>query len=358
VSILSHEQLDAARLVGDPAADEVVAALGRDVWAVNAIFHNVHENGEPLPAALPRALSIFFEEHVAPPPWLDRERLARAQGVAARHKVLITVALFCASLPTAYAAARGARVLAATGRMNAGQLDRRVHETAQFVFDVMAEGALGPAGRAVRSIQKVRLIHAAVRAQLQAGGASGEVPINQEDMLGTLFTFSVVVARALRALGASVEDEEAEDLYHLWRVAGSMLGIRESLLPPDLLAACDLADRIGERQLQSSEHGRALMADLLAGMERHVALPALRKAPRYLVRYLVGARVASMLGVPGEERFEDTIALLRLLPRLRGATPIMTRAASQLGTVFLENLLVAKLGADPAAFPMPHATAR
>ena len=71
-------------------------------------------------------------------------------------------------------------------------------------------------------------MHAAVRPHLAARGlAEGETPINQEDLLGTLFCFSVVVIRSLRLLGAPVSDEDADDYYHLWRAVGAMLGIRE-----------------------------------------------------------------------------------------------------------------------------------
>jgi hypothetical protein len=40
---------------------------------------------------------------------------------------------------------------------------RRIVETAQFVLDVMAPDGLGHSGRGVRSAQKVRLMHAAIR---------------------------------------------------------------------------------------------------------------------------------------------------------------------------------------------------
>jgi hypothetical protein len=132
---------------------------------------------------------------------VDPPRAARAQSFAFRHLFQITLALFCASLPTAYGAARGSRVLAATGRMAGKELDRRVNETAQFLLDVLAPGAFSPNGSALRGIQKVRLMHAAVRAHLaRPVRQRTEIAINQEDLLGMLFAFSVVVIRALRRL--------------------------------------------------------------------------------------------------------------------------------------------------------------
>ena len=40
---------------------------------------------------------------------------------------------------------------------------QRIFETAQFLFDVADEGGLGPEGRGVTTIQKVRLMHGGVR---------------------------------------------------------------------------------------------------------------------------------------------------------------------------------------------------
>jgi hypothetical protein len=354
VKLPTHEELDAARRVGDPPADATVAALGRDAWIVNAALRHVRRSEDPLPEAVPPVVRRFFAEHVAPPPWLDEGRVRRAQAWASRHLVLVTVALFCGSLPAAYGAARGARVLAATGRMRGPELDRRVNETARFVLDVVAEGGIAGGGPALRAIQKVRLAHAAVRAHLLGIGAGdGEVPINQEDMLGTLFTFSVVVVRSLRLLGVAVDDEEADDYYHLWRGVGAMMGIREELLPPSFSSASAVADRIAARQIAGSEHGRALMASLLAGMERH--LPGLRFLPRHLVRYLVGDRLADQLGVPPDGAFQAKLSLLRLLPRLPGG-PLATlaeHAAPLVGRPLLEAIVAAKLGGKPATFAMP-----
>jgi hypothetical protein len=347
-------QLDAARQVGDPEADAVVERLGRDAWLVNAALRHAHRNDDPLPDAVPVAVRHFLAEHAAPPAWLDALRAFHAQRWAMRHVLPLTACLFCASLPTAYGAARGARVLEATGRMHGAQLDRRVNETAQFVLDVVAEGSLGPDGGAIRAVQKVRLVHAAVRAQLRRSGRAGdEVPINQEDMLGTLGSFSVVVLRSLRRLGVDVDDHAAEDFYQLWRAVGAMLGIRADLLPSDLSAAGAVCDRIAERQHAASPEGRALMASLLDGMEQHVPA-ALHVAPRYLVRHLVGERLADLLGVPPAGRSLQTgLDALRLLSPGRPFRSIALTVSSLVGRPLLHAVVATKLGGVPATFAMP-----
>lgn len=355
MSLPSHAELDEARRIGDPAADAIVAALGRDVWIVNSALRHVHCNGDPLPDGVPPIVRRFFAEEVALPQWLDEARVRRAQRWASRHLFHVTVALFCASLPTAYAAARGARVLVATGEMHGANLDRRINETAQFVLDVVAEGGFDERGSAIRAIQKVRLVHAAVRARLLARGFGddGEVPINQEDMLGTLITFSAVVLRASRRLGLSIDDDEAEDYYHLWRAVGAMLGIRDDLVPRDLASAYDVGERIAARHFEASEHGRALMATLLAGMESHV--PQFPSAPRHLVRYLVGERMAEQLGLPEDAGFHAKLTFARLLPRAssRSIAALARHLSPLLGRPLLQTVIAAKLEGRAPTFSMP-----
>ncbi len=353
MTLLAHSVLDAARHIGDPPADELIAALGPNIWTVNALLHHAHRNDAPLPDSLPLAVTRFDHDQIALPPWYDAERVNRAQAWAARHLFQLTTALFCASLPTAYAAARGARVLAATGRMRAAALDQRVNETAQFVLDVVAQRSFSARGAALRSILKVRLMHAAVRTQLRDRAEfREEIPINQEDLLGTLFTFSVVVLRSLRLLGARPTEREAEDYYQLWRVVAALLGVREQLLPTDLWGARQLSDRIIARQLQRSEHGSELMAALLVRMEQHV--PRLKQAPRYLVRYLAGEAVAEHLGLPPDRAFQAKLAFLRLLPSLpHTAAPLAEQLCALIGAPLLRSVVLKKLDGAAATFAMP-----
>lgn len=69
---------------------------------------------------------------------------------------------------------------------------RRLGETGQFVLSVTTRGALGPRGQGIRKVQKVRLLHAAIRHLIRRspGWPEEELgpPICQEDLAGTLGT--------------------------------------------------------------------------------------------------------------------------------------------------------------------------
>jgi hypothetical protein len=354
-AIPSHAALDAARAEGDRPADRCVARLGREVWTVNAALRNVHDNQQQLPESLPADLREFLLSEVAVPVWLNRTRVLNAQRWAEAHLFHVTAALFCASLPSAYAAERGAKVLMSTRRMS-GDLDRRVNETARFVLDVLSPGSFDPDGSALQAIRKVRLMHAAVRMQLRRRDEfAGEVPINQEDLLGTLLSFSVIVVRSVRRMGVVVDARDAEDFYHLWRGVGAMLGLRDDLMPFRFAAAIAATDCIALRQFRPSPHGQALMADLLAGIKAHFDLPLLRETPPRLVRYLLGDHTADILGVPDAARFGDPLARAARIPglgRWSDSAPFLY-LASRLGRSLLDTVISAKLRGAQVTFPMP-----
>jgi hypothetical protein len=128
--------------------------------------------------------------------------ISQGEDVFGEFGLHLVAALFCASLPECYAVAKGAHVLVFTARMSKHPF-RRIVETAQFVIDVMSPDGLGEYGMGLRTAQKIRLMHAAIRhlckTQADWNPDCGE-PINQEDLAGTLMTFSTV---ALALAGAS-----------------------------------------------------------------------------------------------------------------------------------------------------------
>jgi len=343
---------DAARKRGDAVADSVIRRLGRDVWAMNALMQGCRRSDQPLPQHLPAVAREFFEQQSALPAWFERTRVLAAQRWASQHLLHITAALFHASLPSAYAAERGATVLLCTGRMTT-DLDRRVNETARFVIDVLTPDAFEPSGVAIRSVQQVRLVHSAVRFWLKERNPwPDEVPLNQEDLLGTLMSFSVVVVRAVRRLGVSVSATEAEDFYHLWRVVGALLGVEPALLPGDFPAAERTSDLIAERQFRESRAGKQLMLALSVRINQHVMVPGMTD---YLIRRLSGDRVADLLGIPANERFRSKLSQLARLPFVDRLplSKLLPQLSTTVGKPLLNSIITRKLGGELSSFAAP-----
>jgi hypothetical protein len=315
--------LQRMRGAGDPVGDEVVRRVFArgELHKVQHLLAHVARSEDALPEGLPEEVAEYFERTAALPPWADPARIAIAERLFVRHGWATAAALFCSSLPQAYAAAKGAAVLLASQRMS-DRVQRRIVKTAQFVFDVLDEGALAPGGRGIRSIQKVRLIHAAIRWFLQHASTPGwdpafGVPVNQEDLAGTLMTFSCVVLDAFRRLGLSYSAEEGEAFLHAWEVAGHLLGVDEALLPRDVRDGEALMDAIRNDQWEASEAGRELTRVLVETMALYVPVPGLRGLPAALIRHLAGERCGDLLGLP---RADWTRALVDAEAVLAGAT--------------------------------------
>jgi hypothetical protein len=320
----------------------------------------------------------------------DRVSLARELFVEYGGEIGATLLL--ASLPHAYASAVGASVLANTDELRSNTR-RRIGETAQFVVEVLfpepstiyeAAASLAPPPAPAPSDQGVpcgsagyvrtrttRLTHAVIRSivsQVQRVGSDGVsrswrpdesagipafteyepsddgqpnpnedpsmvvrrgVPINQEDLLGTLATFTVTVFDVMELLGVPWSTDAEQAYLDLWNQVGELLGIGTSAVTDALAEAgievpdeCQgalrprtpdearaLAELIKLRSWPLPLPGRvlgpftgangkillrALLDELQAAMPR-----GMERVPLVVMRYLVDPRAHELLGLGG-----------------------------------------------------------
>jgi hypothetical protein len=362
----SAARLEQLRAAGDPLADRVVGELAAsgELGQINGLFRMLIHSGDPLPSELPPVAQEFFRSSAALPDWTDPLKLEQAEGLFARHGFSVATALFCSSLPQCFAFPDGARVLGATSSFER-DARRRLLETAQFIFDVASPPGLSPDGRGVRAAQKVRLMHAAVRLHLGRRGwdtAGDGVPINQQQLLGTMLSFSLLVADALRALGFEVRDDEAEAWFHLWRVTGVLLGIDPDHLPEDLADGERLMGRLRDQFWARSSEGISQAHATLAVMQQ--ALPGRQFAglPAALVRHLAGDRCADLLELPRAPWSRwfvrgGAFLLDSTLPRSLIHTTLMAEA-QQLAFAMMRALGDVNTGDRPAEFHVPERLSR
>ena len=200
-------------------------------------------------------------------PERQRAILERGQQVFQEHGLKILLILACYSLPAAYSAQKGVRVLHAdegTGFM-VKDLNRRLIETTQFVIEVFSDSGLAintaeacqVQGPAIKSALRVRLLHAAVRAMIEGHrDATGQPtwdaatlgrPANQEDLAGTLMTFSWIVLDGLKKMHVRLTPEQEAGYFDVWKRVGRLLGVE--LIPETVADAKMLTDEIRARQI-------------------------------------------------------------------------------------------------------------
>jgi hypothetical protein len=351
--------LDSMRAEADPLADEVVAAYFAEV-----------DGGDP--AQLVRAVVTRQGEDAAPPVaeylrrptplpgWVDPDLVRAGQERFARWGSHVFTALYAAALPSAYACWRGVQVLGITARLITDP-KRRLNETAQFHLDVMTPGGLDPDGRGTDDARHVRLMHAAVRWLIAHDPDAGwdpawGVPINQEDLLETLLTFTEIVFEVFDRTGVDYTEDDANAYLHTWSVVGYLLGVRPDLLPLDRSLTQVLMPMVRRRQFGASPAGRLLAAALL-DQGRQLAPPGLRGLPGTTLRYYVGDGTADLLGVPPADwtrvLFGPLGSMTRVLSAERAHRRLLLHLSDRMGFGMLQLAVAAERGGNRPAFAVP-----
>ena len=302
------------RKQGDPIADAVITTLldENQKGEVDLIFQMLVRNRQfpnpafdVLPDAVKQVVEGYFVHTRTLPAYADKFKLMIAADVFKLHGPKILMILLCKSLPTCYTCWRGAKVLYRTGRLRVhdGSLDafsRRLMETAQFVVDMLTRNNFEQDGTAIVGTQKVRLMHAIIRHFAQERNWDVEtygIPINQEDLVGTLLSFGVVIIDGLEQLDITLTLEQRAGYLHLWHVVGNMMGIDEDLLSEDEDDCRALMNAILDQQSGPSMEGAELTQACIDLMNSRLIVGPLKRLSPFFVRFFVGDTYADMLSV-------------------------------------------------------------
>lgn len=361
--VWSDAFLDGLREEGDPTADAVVSGYFADLASrppAELVRRLAGSGGARMTEDADPVVAGFLAVPVEFPDWADRDLIAAGQERFARWGSHVFTALYAGALPSAYACWRGVEVLGLTARL-VTDAKRRLNETAQFHLDVMEPGGLDHGGRGVDDIRHVRLMHAAVRRLVLDDPRSGwdrdnGLPINQEDLLETLLTFTEVVFEVFDRTGVDYSPYDAEAYLHVWSVIGHLLGVRPDLLPLTRPDASALMAIVRRRQFGSSEAGRTLTAALLDQGAR-LAPPGLRGLPATTVRFYVGDATAELLGVPPADwtrvLFDPLGRLTRLLSAERAHRRLLAGLSDRIGFGMLQLAVAAERQPGRPAFAVP-----
>jgi len=205
---------------GDPLADAVVdngAAMVR-----RAISGGIEALPNP-----PAALLNLFAQLDTRPDWFDGDRCDRAAGHLARHSREYGFVLGAASLLAGAQNSIAGKPLVFTGRYAGDAAVRSIEVGSWLAAATTPRGLLRGADGFEQTV-RVRMIHAHIRAHLKRDRdwdmAAWGLPIPQSYMSFTLAEFCSVALRAMRQLGVRYPDAELDDIHHLWRYVGHLVG--------------------------------------------------------------------------------------------------------------------------------------
>ena len=357
----------------DPRADDVMAAFS-DLppgQGFRLLDRALRTDIRAVPEA-PRSLHALFAELERVPAWVDWQRLDRGGAVALRAGAAAGIVLGMKSLILGYASPGGNKPLVFSGRLQE-QASRRLAETCRFVQAVSRPRGMYRHGDGFSITLKVRLMHAQVRrlilrSQRWRPDDWGH-PINQHDMLATVILFSAALVEGLRQLGYGVTDDEAEDVIHLWRYVGLVMGVEDYLLPRTFSEAMAVGSLIRDSQGEPDDDARALVRALF-----DARLAAIRDQGGILNRWTAARRIAVMHAVSRRligDATADALAIGRsplgaltglVRPAARLAAhmnrlPLWRTLAATLGDRYWDAAVAEGLGETPATYHPPPALA-
>jgi hypothetical protein len=173
---------------------------------------------------------------------------------------------------------------------------------------------------------RVRLAHALVRRRVGClpdwDADRFGVPINQLDMQATYLAFSVVQLLGLQLTGVLLTRQESDDVMHLWRYIGWLMGVEDGLLCQDESQGRILLYRNLISQAPADETSRVLARALMnEPLHRYYGWGEawrgrLNQALHLsLVRWFIGTRGMKDLGLPPSTPWYPLLLLLPLVLR-------------------------------------------
>jgi hypothetical protein len=355
-------ELESLRSQGDPEADAVVGAHFAQERAGAAELFRRLAFSEATSDAPPDPVAQYLAATPRAPGWLDPVVLNRAQSWFARVGSHVFCALYAGSLPTAYACHQGAQVLATTARLET-DAKRRLNETAQFVLDVMRPEGLEPGGAGYQAVRRVRLMHASVRwliehdPRVNWDGAQLGRPVNQEDLLMTILTFTEVVFEGFDRTGVDYTPSDAHDYLHLWSYVGYLLGVEPRFLPLDRSSAETLMEHVRSMHFGPSEAGRELTAALLDQARALLPRP-FKGLPETAIRWYVGDPTADLISVPPADwtraAFGPLASLTRRVSAVGAHRRFLAGFSERFGRAMLTAAVDAERAGDRASFSIPE----
>ncbi|MBW3468457.1 oxygenase MpaB family protein [Arthrospiribacter ruber] len=301
LKLYTQENLDKLRKLGDPLADQAVLDLITHPDIVSLINSYQNFPSESDWSGFPLSVQKYFQSFSRQVEFLDEKKIVLAQEYFSQNGHFYLSMLGFYSLPYCYAFADGAQVLVRSKRITE-ESGKRLAETALFLLDCFKPGGfLGDDKHALLSIAKVRLIHAFSRYFVGKYATDWQeawgLPINQEDMIGTNLSFSLLVIRGMEKLKKSTGQNVYLAVFHYWKVIGAYLGLDTRFWPENPKEAFELEKMIRKRHLRPSEAGKILIRSLLSFYEEDIPNPQMAKAAESLVSFFVGNQVSEALDI-------------------------------------------------------------
>ena len=218
--------------IGDPDADAVIADLLalEPPQVARLIRAGVDRDTEALRDAPPRVRD-FFEMIEATPDWVNTDDFIPGVRMFHRNSSLILGAFVGGTLVEGFST-NIAKSFFITGRLRELAV-RRLRQNNRQMLELFLPGGLERNGDGWKLSVRVRLVHARIRHLLTDSDEWDDAwgtPLSAAHMGFAITAFSARLVHHMRRLGCRFDDEERESFIAVWRYAGYLMGIPETIL--------------------------------------------------------------------------------------------------------------------------------
>ncbi|MCY4591764.1 MAG: oxygenase MpaB family protein [Alphaproteobacteria bacterium] len=334
-------------LVGDPVMDALVEELSplpqRQVHEF--IQAGMNEDRQGLQNA-PQLLRDFFIDAPQPDPdWLDRDAFGPGIRAFQRNSVLVLSAFVTGVLIDGFSTLIS-KSFVQTGRIFDNGV-WRLKQNNRHQMEIFLPGGLKRYGEGWKLSVRIRFVHAQVR-RLLAQSEEWEhdawgVPISAAHLGYSIACFAARTVKHSQSLGARYTAEERAGFHDVWRYAGYLMGIPETILFSDESHALHMY-RIGSICEPPPTPDAIIMTNALinsAPLVANITDPVERKKLVSRVIYpisraLVGNTLSNQLNFPKDKGVLFPLLAYRIDQRIRALKALIGKEGPQNFSTLLE----------------------
>ena len=219
-------------LIGDPELDPVMQELSSmPPNDLHRFIGAAIEQHDEVVRKAPQVLRDFFKNLEESPPWLNRR--AFEPGIRAFYaNVDFMLVAFVTGVVVEGFSTRIAKSFRITGRVAANK--RRLQQNNRHMLEIFFPEGLQRDGDGWKLSTRIRFVHSRIRTLLANSDdwdhAAWGVPVSAAHLGYTISVFSKRLLDYSRLVGASFNKEERESVMSVWRYAGHLMGIPDTIL--------------------------------------------------------------------------------------------------------------------------------
>ncbi len=302
--------------IGDPVLDPIMEEISSiPVYDLHAFIEAGIEGHDSVLQEAPQPLRDFFW-NFEEPSWLDYEAFKPGTRCFNVNVDLMLVAFVTGVLVEGFSTLI-AKSFNTTGRVAA--TPRRLMQNNRQLMEIFYPGGLRRDGDGWKLSMRVRFVHARIRQLLTQSGdwdqATWGAPLSAANLGLAIAIFSMQLLRYSKLVGTSFSIEEQESVLAVWRYAGYLMGIPETILYTDgadaerkhnIAYMCEPPP--GEDSVAMSNALIKAIAPV-AGVTDPKEQEDLTDLAYRLSRALIGQELAEQFGYPKHSRLNTMITL-------------------------------------------------